>query len=115
MTPVTHNLTIRRGITFGPLTFEFKDDAGDPVDLTGWQIFADVRKKPTDEVAFSLEPEITDAEAGIAVIEFTDEETDELTAGSYGWDLVLQNPDGERLGPYLAGRVSVKTIYTQPE
>jgi len=109
------NLTIVKGITFGPLLINCKNAAGQPVDLTDWSVFAEVRVNPKAALAFSLEPEITEAAAGEITIGFTDEETQELPAGHYGWDLVLERPSGERLGPYVTGKLTVAPIYTQPE
>lgn len=113
MTPATYNIEIRKGITLSPLVLIMKDDNGTTVDLTGWSAYAQVRKtKTANEVVFNLSPEITDPSAGEITITLTDEFTDSLSLGKFGWDLVLENPDGERLGPFLEGTVTVVATYT---
>ena len=114
MTPATLNLSIRNGITFGPVIFNCKDAFSAPVDLTGYFVFADARKTYTDPVAFSLAPVISDPVNGEITMTFTDEQAESKPAGNYGWDLVLEAPTGERLGPYVTGRVNVTDVYTQP-
>lgn len=117
MTPATLNLTIYRGITFGPIVITCKDSDGVVVDLTGYSVFADARKDPLNvntPIAFSLDPEITDADAGEITMTFTDEQAETKPLGKFGWDLVLQNPAGERLGPFIVGKVTVKLLNTQP-
>lgn len=114
MTPARLNLTIRRGVTFGPIKITCKDGSGVAMNLTDWHAFAQVRKKPGQTVVLDLEPEITNPTAGEVTIGFTDEETASMTAGSFLWDFVLENPTGERLGPYLAGSCNISSIITQP-
>jgi hypothetical protein len=112
MTPVSRNLDIVQGLTFGPILFTAKDSSNVVVDITGWSAFAEARAKPCGALAFDIEPEVTDAAAGEIEIEFTDAETAALPIGRYGWDLVLENPAGERFGPFAAGTVSVRELHT---
>jgi hypothetical protein len=113
MTPAPLNLTIRKGITFGPVLITCRDSSGAFVDLTGWVVSAHARKSATSDLAFSLEPQITEPLSGGITIAFTDEQTQALPAGSFKWDMVLERPTGERLGPYIAGTLSVNPIITQ--
>lgn len=114
MTPGNLNLEIYQGITFGPLILTCKDEAGDPVDLEDFEVFADVRQTPPCEISFSFGPEITDAAEGEITILISDEDTNDLPLGAFFWDLVLQNPSGARMGPYLAGSVTVRQPISQP-
>jgi hypothetical protein len=113
MTPFNLPLDLTKGITFGPVIFNFKDtDGTTPFDLTGWKVFAYARRNKNDTFKIDLAPTITDAAQGQVRIAFTDEEVLAQTAGNYTWDMVLENPAGERLGPYFAGPYNVTEINT---
>lgn len=115
MTPATLDLICTRGVTFGPVVILCSDDTPVVVDLTGWTPIAHVRKKSGSALIFDLAPTVTDGPAGeITIPAMADEDTMQLPAGSYRWDLVLERPTGERLGPYIAGRFTVANIITQP-
>ena len=110
----TRNLVIYKGTDFGPLLIRVVDANGDPVDLTGWSVYAHARKKPSAALAFDLEPEITDAEGGEIQIAPLAAATGTWTEDTYRWDLILQNPDGDRI-PYLAESIiTVRGMATQP-
>jgi hypothetical protein len=114
MTPAVHDLELKIGTTFGPVLLRCKDGAGEAVDLTGWTAYADVRVKPGAAVVFGLAPAISDAAAGEITLGKTDEQTAALTPGRYKWDLILETPDGKRLGPYVAGACIVSQPITKP-
>lgn len=113
MTPENLDLTIKRGVTFGPVNITCMNDAGTAaLDITGYTAFAEARERPASGVAFDLAPTIPTGTDGKVRISKTDDETDELTAGRYGWDLILQNAAGARLGPYAYGAVTVEQPFT---
>ena len=114
MKPAPFSFTIVKGVKFGPLIITCKDAAGEPVNLTGWSVFADARKNAKAAVAFSLEPEITTPASGEITLLFSDEASNALPSGSFRWDLVLESPQGERFGPFAAGSVTVSLINTRP-
>ena len=108
------NLTITRGISFLPITVTVEDASG-AIDLTGWSVFSDARSIKGGPVSFSLSPTITDAATGeITIPEKDADATALLTGGRYYWDLVLENTDGQRLGPYLSGLITIDSAQTQP-
>jgi hypothetical protein len=110
MTPGTLDLTIYKGVRF-TRTLTCLDADGVAVDLTGYTAQADVRQKPTSpHVSFNLNPDIPTGTDGVITFEKIETDTDALTAGLYGWDLVLINGDDERLGPFIIGPVYVKDI-----
>jgi hypothetical protein len=111
--PATLNLEFTRGITYGPLLIYCKN-GGNAVDITGWSVFAHVRKDSASPLALNLNPTITTAATGEITIAFTDEQTKQFPPGSYSWDLVMQDPSGERLGPFLAGTVTINSTMTHP-
>ena len=113
MTPFKLDLTVTKGITFGPILFTFKDSNGDPFDLTGWQPHAHARSSPGAKSKIDLAPAITDAAAGEAEIPVkTDEVTLSYLAGELSWDLILESPGGVRIGPLFKGDFLVKEIIT---
>lgn len=112
MTPFNLPLTVTKGITFGPVTFMFKQADASPFDLTDYKVFAYARRTKYAKEKIDLNPQITDAVNGTAVMQFTDEQTAVLMGGENGWDLILEAPTGERLGPYFAGKLKVQEIYT---
>ncbi len=115
MQPASLAFTIYKGVTFGPVLITCTDSEGAPVDLTGWTAYATARLlAPGWPGEIDLAPSITNAAAGQITLGMTDDQTQALTTGKFGYDLVLQNPDGERLGPFLAGTISVFTLNTRP-
>jgi hypothetical protein len=124
MNPLSEDIDIIRGITHAPIVVVFKNSAGDQVNLqTGWAVFAQVRKKPKGPVVFDLAPVILDTAFSIygttgpgrvKIADFTDEQTLAMSDAKLLWDIVLENPDGQRLGPFVAGKFDVATIITEP-
>jgi hypothetical protein len=116
MTPATLNLTIRPGLTFGPVEITCKDAAGNPVDLTGWTAWAEVRRSQGESVILDLTPQITDAPAGKITLSKSREDTAGLriTGSKYFWDLILARPNGDRIGPIVAGTVQIVSTITRP-
>jgi len=106
MTPGTFNITITKGTTFKAIVLTINPD--DPLDLTGWSAFAEVRASSGGSVVLDLAPSITDAAGGeITLTTLTDEQTALLPAGNYQWDLLLEDASGEIFGRVLAGRFSI--------
>ncbi len=108
-------LTIVKGVTYGPVVFHFKQENGDPFDLTSggsWKVFAYARLNKGAKNKIDLNPVVTDGPNGEATIEFSDEQTLAFMGGEYGWDMVLEVPTGERIGPYFAGKLTIKEINT---
>lgn len=115
-TPFNLPLTITKGINYGPVIFNFKQEDGTPFDLSSggvWQVFSYARKTKDAKNKIDLAPVITDAANGeVTMGPFSDEATNAFMGGEYGWDLVLEAPTGERLGPYFAGLLRIKEINT---
>lgn len=110
MTPATLNLTIWRGITFDPVIFNVKDGSGNAVNLAGWQVFAKSRNGTGKLI--DLAPTITSAATGQVTISFSSTQTASFNEGEQYWDMVFQKPTGEKLGPYIAGKIFVKDTVT---
>ena len=108
------DLEITAGTTFGPVVITCKDSDAAPIDLTGWTVWAQVRKTTLGEIAHDLSPIISDPTAGKITIAQTDEQTATIKAGAFQWDLLLENSEGERLGPIVAGACNIIRAITQP-
>ena len=110
MRPAIKPIAITKGITFDPLQVVCYDTNSTIVDLTGWTVYGSARKTPGEPVAFALSPVITDAPGGEITIEFTAAETSAFPVGFFEYDIVLEKPDGVRIGPLMAGPVSVVNL-----
>ncbi len=110
--PETYNICIHRGVTFKKV-FQF-DLNGSPWPLTGYSVSAVVRpSKGSATLTQDLSPSITDAPAGEITISLTKTQTEALSAADLFWDLVLENPSGERLGPYMEGEFLILETVTR--
>jgi len=115
ITPAPLNLRIVTGIIFGPVILKARDENDSPIDLTGWKPFAEVRKKPGATIILNLNPTLTNPTDGeITIPKLTDEETYDLKVGDYQWSLILEDPTGDRRGPYLAGGFTISATPTKP-
>lgn len=110
--PALVHLELIQGAAF-EATLNFADANGDDQDFTGWSAYAEARVLPSRDLAFDLAPTIPDPTSGQVRIALTAEETAALPAGSYGWDMILEDPEGARSGPHAAGRCNVKKPHTQ--
>ncbi len=115
MTPGRHNFTIYRGVAFGPKVFVFKDSTGAVIDLSGLTARAQARENVNGAVKVDLEPEVTDAAAGEVTMEFTLAEVTAMPAGKFQWDMVFEQGDGERIGPFVFGELKIPVLNTQPQ
>jgi len=106
MTPANLDLTIYRGIVFDPVNIVVKDNTGNPVNLTAWSVFAKMRNGLGQ--ILDLQPVISNATQGTITLNFTSSETEEFISGENPWDLTLQRPTGDKIGPYVSGVITVK-------
>jgi hypothetical protein len=116
MDPARYDITLTRGATWPGFALECLDADGAPVDLTGWQAFAEVREDPEGPVVLSLAPFVADPEAQPGIVHFPalpPATTAALPAGGFAWDLVLQSPAGVRTEPLVAGSVRIPTPITR--
>ncbi len=114
-TPYNLPLTIKKGVTYGPVVFQFKKEDGTPFDLTNggtWKVFANARRTHDAVFKIDLNPIVTNAVGGEVTVQFSDEQTLAMMGGEYGWDMVLEVPTGERIGPYFEGVLKIKEGFT---
>lgn len=92
-----------------------------PADLTDWIPYAEVRSEPEGSLVLNLAPAVTNPPAGVVTIPvIQDEQTILLPSGGADkfkcrWDLIFQIPTGERIGPFIAGSFTIKSIITEPQ
>ena len=108
MTPATLNLEIVKGLTFDAITIVCKDETDTIVNITGWKAFAGA-KLGTEYIPFVMK--VSNGTLGeITLEEIPWRSTSTLKEGVYAWDLALEDTNGRRSGPYLAGSLTVSTI-----
>lgn len=116
MTVVVQNLTLYRGITFDSFLIKcYEDDELTiPKDITGWTPWAEVRSDPDETLLINLNPSITNAAQGeVTVPEIPDETTITYANGKNKWDFTMEDPGGDRHGPYIRGSFIIKSKITQ--
>lgn len=115
MSRSTLNLEILKGTTFGPIQITCKDAAGVAVPLAGWSAYAEVRKTEKGPVILDLLPVIVsnDAVGLVTLPAVAWSATSDLQEGAAQWDLILEDPTGRRLPPFLGGSVSIVLPITQ--
>ena len=109
------NLEIVKGTTFGPVLIYCKDADGDPVPLAGWSAFAEARKRKHLPVLLDLTPEIAvdDADGLVTIPEKAWEITAALPEVVAQWDLILQDPTGRPLPPFVGGSLTITRSNTR--
>ncbi len=91
------NLSFIRGCTFEGEEFQMLQADFTPVDLTGWTVAAEVRVTNGTTVIIDLAPTISSPSTGVITIPGIDDETTlTYTAGSYKWDLLLEDGSDNR-------------------
>jgi hypothetical protein len=83
------NLVIDQGTTFST-TFDIKDDAGAPIDFTGYTGSAQIRKHYTSSNAVSFT--VSANSSGVITLSLTSNATSNLTAGRYVYDVEMVAP-----------------------
>lgn len=91
----TAAFTVIRGDTL-PIEIALTDDDGNPIDLTGYDIFFTAKENPkdTDDEAVLKKEVDNGTSEGIVTITFDGEDTDLLKNRNYWWDIQLVK-DGE--------------------
>lgn len=122
--PVSYNVTIIRGVEHDAFIVVLSDQDGNQIDLTDYLAFAQVRKKPKGSIVLDLMPTImnpstslygTTGPGRVLLGGYDTAQTLAMTDAALFWDLVVQDPLGERHGPAAQGKWNVVTIITEPE
>ena len=86
---------IRQGDTFRKRIAFTHAGTTNPIDLTGYTAFAQLRQKPGEELKAEAEA-IVDAEIGRVTVIFSAADTAALEPGEYGYDIRLVSNDDTR-------------------
>ncbi len=87
------------------------------VPLAGWSAFAEARKTPDQSVVVDFQPVIEpdDADGLVTLPAMSHTAAADLPLGGFPWDLILEQPDGTRLPPVVAGVLTISRTTTNPE
>ncbi len=114
MNPAPLSLSVTRGIISDQIDIYCQDANKKAVDLTGWDVFAQVRDEPEGDMILDLLPVIVDAPGGhVRIPSLSDDATFALSEDAAFWDLIFQTPNGDRIGPFLAGSYTIQSIITE--
>lgn len=112
------HLTLFQGDDWDELTIRLRQADGTYEDLTGKQARAQIRpEKGSDELYAEIDCQILDQtkddERGKIALFLTWEQTRDIPAGQWVWDMQLANEDGTKVKTRLAGRVVVEAQVTR--
>jgi hypothetical protein len=102
--------TVWRGCTWLPVTLQWLNQDGAPINLTGWVPRAFTRH-------FDLNARVVNAATGVTAVSMGSVQTSDLAQGVEDWDWVWlqQGPTGATLPPMLKGKLIVRHPVTNPE
>lgn len=109
------NLSIVRGTTFGPYQILCKQADGSPAPLAGYTAKAEARESASSALALNLAPVIDPADTlGIITIpKIPWATTAAMVEDLLRWDLILIDPQGNKMPPFVCGEITVTTPITQ--
>jgi hypothetical protein len=104
MIPAKYNLpTIWRGCDWTPVILRWKDQNGNPVDLTGWTPSA------TADNSYNLNPVVLDIMNGVTQLSMPAAQTILIPLGTIAWDWVWTLDSPQIIyPPILSGIIPVK-------
>jgi hypothetical protein len=116
MTPALLNLQIRRARTYTGLQVKCYGEGRVVVPLAGYTAYAQIRAGREGALIYDLAPTIAadDAAGLITIPPIPWAITDALPPGDYIYELILQDPAGNRYDPILTGNVKISTSITLP-
>lgn len=99
---------------FGVLTMYKR---GVPLNITGWSIWSHVKHAtcdPDEDKIIDLGPTITDGINGVAQLYVADEITETMATkvGDHVHSVTMENPGGERVGPFILGPFYIRKAST---
>lgn len=110
-TPITLNIRPQRRADY-PIDVTFRDSDGEPLDLAGWQVLAQVWNKERTSKVGDFTVTVTDAAAGKVTLKLPYTVTTVLPAEAR-YDVMLISPSGLR-EYYIEGIVRPSEGYTSP-
>ena len=108
----THNITIEKRATFST-TLTIKNDDNSPFDLSGAQLFAQIRKDYSNALQADFTVTIVgDAASGIITFSLTKAQTAALSTAPSSYDIFVNNADGTS-DKIIKGSVTIVENETQ--
>jgi len=104
------NLYIDQGATYAT-KLNITDNNGNPVDLTGYSAFAQIRKHYTSSNSVNFSTQLTPS-TGAVVLSLTANATSSLVAGRYVYDVELVDTAG-RISRIIEGIVTISPNVTR--
>ena len=103
--PATLDLAARQNADFRR-RLTMRDELGNPIDLTGFVIDADITDSSDNNIIATFNHAFVDAANGVFDLILPKTTSVALTPGNYGWDLSLTSGIGERQY-YLTGQLTI--------
>ena len=110
--PGTHNFTLQRRADYS-LNLEFRGSDDSPLDLTGYEFFAQVWNAGRTVKYADFEVQRSNVAEGQIEIELTSAQTTGFP-DQVNYDVLLKDPDA-KLNYYLEGVIFVSEGYTTPQ
>lgn len=107
--PGVYNIALQRRADYSVL-LEFKDSERVAIDLTDWQVFAQVWDLGRSSKLADFSVDYVDRVEGRVKIKLSYEDTSRFPSQA-AYDVMLINPEGER-EYYLEGAITVSESYT---
>ena len=90
MADTTNEIYIGDGLAFSLTAL---DANGDPFNLTGYSVYGGMKSSPSDtDFALDFSSTIPTPSNGVISVNVA---TETVTAGQYGWDVIIQNGSNE--------------------
>ena len=102
---LTLNLTIYCGTLFSQTLIWSENNA--VVDLTDWKAKAQIKSASAVYSLSTDNGQIALGTTGEIALTLSESVTATMSPGSYSWDILLMNPQGDVLPPLVAGVVTV--------
>lgn len=103
--PATLNLSARQNADFRR-RLTMRDELGDPINLSGFVIDADITDTSDRNIIATFSHEFVDAAGGVFDLILPKTVSVTLAPGNYGWDLSLTSGIGERQY-YITGQLTI--------
>jgi hypothetical protein len=91
-----YDLYVDQG-SYYSIALELTTPNGQPIDLTDYTVFSQMRKSGSSSVGYDIDVDIIDSSNGKIRVMFTADVTSEMPAGRYFYDVVIKDDANDRL------------------
>jgi hypothetical protein len=99
------NLSVDQGADFSTTVY-VDGPTNDPVDLTTYTVFGQIRKSYSSSRSVDFEVVIADADAGEILLKLSSSVTSAMKPGRYVYDVILIDDEG-KITKFLGGQLEV--------